>query len=80
MVEILQIDKIYKLKKINIMLLSLILLKKCDNNLVGKILSYNQDNNLDIIIDNKDNKINISASESDDLMILKMKLILIIMK
>ena len=80
LVEILQIDKIYKLKKINIMLLILIFLKKCDNNIVGKILSYNQDNNLDIIIDNKDNKINISASESDDLMILKMKLILIIMK
>ena len=80
LVEILQIDKIYKLKKINIMLLILIFLKKCDNNIVGKILSYNQDNNLDIITDNKDNKINISASESDDLMILKMKLILIIMK
>ena len=54
MVEILQIDKIYKLKKINIMLLILIFLKKCNNNIVGKIISYNQDNNLNIVIDNKD--------------------------
>ena len=34
--------------------------------LLKKIQSYNQNNNLVIVVDNKDNKINTFSNESDD--------------
>ena len=53
-------------KTIYIYIVNFELLKKCDKDIIEKILSYNEHNNLDIYDDNKETKINTSSNESDD--------------